>query len=178
MIGRLRELADRPIEDAERRRLFALAMAVLTLASASLLALRPAPEHAPAPTPRAEPPSTAAPAPSAPLGPSAAVPAPATRAARRFLGGYLRFLYGHAGAREIERATPQLRRRLSTSRLRVPPAARRRRPRVVRLEAQRTEPDELAVTAEVEDGGVARYPVALTLRRGGGGWRAVAVGAD
>lgn len=106
------------------------------------------------------------------------MPLGAEPAARRFLKGYLRFLYGHAGAREIERATPQLRRRLSRSRLRVPPAARRRRPRVARLEARLMAAGEVAVTAEVADGGVARYPVSVTMRRTGAGWRAVAVGAD
>jgi hypothetical protein len=34
----------------------------------------------------------------------------------------------------------------------------------------------VAVSAEVADGGVARYPIALTVRVGAGGWRVVAVG--
>jgi hypothetical protein len=180
VIDRLRDLADRPIADDERRRLFALAAAVLALAAVALAALAPAPDHDPAPPARPEPPASVAPAapPPAPVTRSTPVPQGAERAARRFLKGYLRFLYGHAGAREIERATPQLRRRLSRSRLRVPPAARRRRPRVARLEARLMAAGEVAVRAEVADGGVARYPVAVTVRPGAGGWRVVAVGAD
>ncbi|HEX8745128.1 MAG TPA: hypothetical protein VF712_18530 [Thermoleophilaceae bacterium] len=177
MIGRLRDLAERPIADSERRRLFALAVAVLALTAAALLTLGPAPERR-QPAATKQPVTNPAPAPPALIERSAPAPARATRAARQFLASWLRFLYGHAGARELERATPQLRRRLSDSRLRVPPAARRRRPRVVQVEARRTGADEVAVSAEIEDGGVARYPVAVTMRRTDGGWRAVAVGAD
>lgn len=180
MIDRLRDLADRPIADDARRRLFALAAAVLMLAALALVALAPPPEHDPAPGGRPAPPAAAKPPSPAPATGARGAPVPkrAERAARRFLHGYLRFLYGHAGAREIEQATPQLRRRLSDSRLRVPPAARRRRPRVASLEARRIAANEVAVSAEVADGGVARYPVTVTMRRTGAGWRAVAVGAD
>ena len=180
MIDRLRELADRPIAEDERRRLFAFAVAVLALATVALVALAPAPDRDPAPRARPEPPATVAPpaASPTPAARSTSVSPRAKQAARRFLGSYLRFLYGHAGAREIERAAPQLRRRLSRSRLRVPPAARRRRPRVVAIDGRQTTANEVAVSAEVEDGGVARYPVALTVRADAGGWRVVAVGAD
>ena len=155
-----------------------LCTAVLALAAAALLALAPAPERDPAPRARPQPVAPASSPPPAPVNRRTPVPHGAERAARRFLTGYLRFLYGHAGAREIEQATPQLRRRLSRSRLRVPPAARRRNPRIARLEVRRVAADEVAVSAEVEDGGVARYPVSVTMRRTGPGWRAVAVGAD
>lgn len=177
MIDRLRELAERPIAEGERPRLFALAVAILVAVAIVLIALGPStsdkgpPSAPPATAPSAPP---AAPAPTAPTPP----PAPAERSARRFLTGYLRFVYGRGRAAEIDAAAPALRRRLARSRVRVPPAARRRRPRVVGLETESLPSGAVAVTAEVADGGVARYPVHLTLRRSGGGWAVVEVGID
>jgi hypothetical protein len=178
VIDRLRELAERPITDFERPRLFWLAAAILVAVALVLIALgRSASEEgapsalpatAPSPPPRSAPP---APAP-------ARVPPAAERSARRFLAGYLRFIYGRGRAGDIEAAAPALLRRLARSRLRVPPAARRRRPRVAQLEARRLTSGAVAVAAEVADGGVARYPVHLELRRGGEGWTVVEAGSD
>lgn len=179
MIDRLRELAERPIAESERPRLFALAAAILVAVAIVLIALGPStsdkgpPSAPPATTPSAPP---AAPAPAAPT--PRPVPAAAERSARRFLTGYLRFIYGHGRAAEIDAVTPALRRRLARSRVRVPPAARRRRPRVVGLEAESLPSGAVAVTAEVADGGVARYPVHLKLRQSGGGWAVVEAGTD
>lgn len=99
-------------------------------------------------------------------------------AARRFLGGYLRYIYGHGPASEIRAASPQLARRLRRGRPRVSPATRQRRPRIAELSARslgaRT---ELAV-ATIDDGGAARYPIELVLERRGGRWRVARVGSD
>jgi hypothetical protein len=176
VIDRLRELAERPIADSERPRLFWLAAAILIAVAIVLIALGPsmseerAPSAPPATAP-SPPPATTPPAP-------APVPPAAERSARRFLAGYLRFIYGRGRVDEIQAAATALRRRLARTRLRVPPAARRRHPRVVGLEAQRLPSGAVAVTAEVADGGVARYPVHLELRRTGRGWAVVAAGSD
>ena len=45
----------------------------------------------------------------------------ATRAARRFLDGYLPYTYGAAPARELRSVTPPLRRELAKPRLRASP---------------------------------------------------------
>jgi hypothetical protein len=179
VIARLRELAERPIADSERPRLFWLAAAILVAAAIVLIALGPSSREEGAPS---VPPPATAPSPPPRAAPAAPVPPPvppaARRSARRFLAGYLRFIYGRAQAREIEAAAPALRRRLARSRLRVPPAARRRRPRVTGLEAERLPSGVVAATAEVVDGGVARYPAHLKLRRAGGRWAVVEAGSD
>jgi hypothetical protein len=102
----------------------------------------------------------------------------AARVARRFLRGYLPFLYGQGSAGPIASASPHLLGRLARSRVRVPPAARRRHPWVVELRSARLGAERASVTATVDDGGVSRYPIELTLARRGGGWLVTAVGAD
>lgn len=106
-------------------------------------------------------------APTLDTDPAAAGPLEGDRAAvvrqsRRFLTGYLPYLYGQGEARSIRASTGALRRRLESARLRVSPASRKRRPRVVRLA-----PEPLGrrgrwhVVATVADGGVAEYPIEL-----------------
>jgi hypothetical protein len=184
VIERLRELLDRPISDAERRRLFVLAAAVVLAAAARLLLLGDGggeSEDAEQPGPR--PPVATAPPPPPPAGvegaraPAGAPSAEAMRVARRFLSGYLAFVYGRGPARAID-ADASLIARLARSRVRVPPAARRREPRVVELRASGGDRDRLHVTALIDDGGVARYPVSLTLTRRGGGWFISEVASD
>jgi hypothetical protein len=179
VIDRLRELLDRPIADSERPRLFWLAAATLVAVAIVLIAFGPSTsDKAPPSAPPATAPSAplAAPAPTAPTPPP--IPSVVERSARRFLAGYLRFIYGRAEAGEIEAAAPALRRRLARTRLRVPPATRRRRPRVLELEAQRLPSGAVAIRAEVADGGVAHYPVHLKVRRVGGRWTVVEAGSD
>lgn len=175
MISRARELADRPISDRERPRLFVAATIVLLITAAVLLAVG-RDERGPNP-PRAtpDPPTAQAPAPG-PQPP--VVPREAERAARLFLSGYLSFLYGRSGPAAIEAATPALRRAIVRSRPRVPPAARRRRPRVVEARSERRGGRAVSVAAEVADGGVSRYTVTLRLRPFGGSWLVVEVGGD
>ncbi len=85
------------------------------------------------------------------------------RQARRFLRGYLPYLYGQGPARAVQGSTAMLRRRLEIARLRVSPAARKRRPRVVRVTADPLDGGRWHVVATIADGGVAQYPIELLL---------------
>lgn len=97
------------------------------------------------------------------------------RQARRFLAGYLPYLYGHGAARAVHGGTAALRRRLETVRLRVSPAARKRRPHVVRVTAERLDRGRWHVVATVADGGVSRYPIELLITTGDGTARVAGV---
>lgn len=174
MISRARELAERPIEAGERPRLFIAATIVLLITAAVLLAVG-RDEDAPEPPVAPIPPAAQAPVPE----PHPPVPPPgAERAARRFLPGYLSFLHGRSGPAAIEAAAPALRRAIVRSRPRVPPAARRRRPRVVGIEFERLSSRAVSAAAEVAAGGVSRYTVTLLLRPFEGSWVVIEVGGD
>jgi hypothetical protein len=211
VIGTLQELAERPIADRERRRLFALSAAVVLGAAGLLITLRPgtAGDPKPPPPPPATRPDLPPPTPPAasrpgspssptpggggdagkpthrgrgdagrrpPAGPARHVPEGVGRTARRFLGGYLPFLYGRGRASAIEPTTAELRARLARSRVRVPAATRRRHPRVVALRVRAAGGGRFAVSAQIEDGGAARYPLELVVARRGGRWRVVEAG--
>jgi len=170
----LRSLAGRPIAEDERRGAFWIAAAILACAALALLLL-PGGEAALAPPPEQEATVAAPPGPA----PHRARPlAQPLAAARRFLGGYLPFLYGRGSARAVAAAAPSLRDRLAASRLRVPPAASERHPRVVGLDGRRLASGRVLVMARIADGGAAIYPVSLTLARRSGRWLVVAVGTD
>lgn len=187
MIEGLRALLDRPISDGERRRLFALAAAIVVAATALMLLIGDHGRQA-APPERTQPspPSTSAPPPEpqpaagveGTAAPAAALPPEPRRVARRFLSGYLAFIYGRGPAGAIEGGDPGLVARLVRSRVRVPPAARRREPRVVELRAPRDDRQRLQVTALIDDGGVAQYPISLTLVRRGGRWLVTGMASD
>lgn len=99
----------------------------------------------------------------------------ATRAARRFLDGYLPYTYGAAPARELRSVTPQLRRELAKAPPRVPATERDLEPRVVELELLRSRGDiGIDLEATVDDG-KRLYPVGLGLRSDGERWLVVAV---
>jgi hypothetical protein len=211
VIGALQQLAERPIADRKRRRLFALSAAVILCAAGLLITLRPgaAGDPKPPPPPAATRPDVSPPTPPAaerpapppsltpggggnagtpahrtrgdagrrpPVGPARHVPEGVERAVHRFLDAYLPFVYGRGPASAIEPATAELRARLARSRVRVPPAARRRYPRVVALRVRAADGGRFAVSARVEDGGPARYPIELVVGRGGGRWRVVEAG--
>jgi hypothetical protein len=174
---RLRGLLERPIGDNERLTAFELA-ALLVLAACVLLLLTRAPHHPtahrparPAPPPTAPvvsppPPAPAAPVPGPQRRPGRQVPPRAVdRAARRFLAGYLRYLYGRGGARQIRAVSGALRRRLAARPPRVSPATRQRRPRITAITGRRVGARRWALVAQVEDGGVERYPLSLQLDR-------------
>ena len=164
MIARLRALADRPIADHERRRAFALAAVLVLLAAALLAAIRtgdPSPRHGITPKRDAPAVRTESVQPSPPGGDAEA-------AARRFLAGYLAYLYGRAPARVIEDASPELAVRLAHERLRVPPAMRERTPRIVSLAGSTIASGGFEATAVIDDGGVSRYPISLVVERRAG----------
>jgi hypothetical protein len=198
VVDRLRLLLNRPLNDADRPRLFAIAAALIVAAALVLTALDdagPAPERdpqtapapapldatadvaaasSPSPAPAAPPSEEGTPAPGAAA--SRADVAQAKRAARRFLAGYLPYTYGQRAAQEIEDVDPDLRRRLARDRPRVPPQERRRRPRLELLHADGAGRDRARMVALVSDGR-RRYTVDLELARTSSGWQVAAVGS-
>jgi hypothetical protein len=97
--------------------------------------------------------------------------AAARRVAARFLDGYLAFLYGRAPARGVTDVSEPVRRELVRNTPRIPPAQRQRTPRVVDLSVVGQAPGAVIVTASVDDGDVAVYPIVFTLDLVGGRWR-------
>ncbi len=119
------------------------------------------------------------PPPPPPAGPSPAELARARVAARRFLAGYLPYLYGRAPARRVTNLTASVAASLRRSRARVTPAQRRRHPRLVALMLIGQTPGSVIATARVADGGVAPYPLTFTLQRSGRGeWVVADLGND
>lgn len=159
--GWIRRQRDRPIAEHERRAAMS-AVVVLLSACALLLAL----------TQPASPQSTGHRGRTAS---NAALPVPVKErrtgtltpevqsTAKRFLAGYLGYVYGHTPARQIEDATPALLRSLQAHPPRVPPAARARHPRVLSLRPTSAPAGEVAVSAVVNDGGLIDYSVGLVL---------------
>ena len=192
MIDRLRLWLNRPLRDGDRTRLFVAAVATILAGTGVLTFLDAArerpPRHSPPPAARTTPSPgaavTVAPVetPNAPRSPAAGTPASrdvvetAKRTARRFLTDYLPYTYGRRPARSIRAATLRLRRRLATERPRVPPAVRRRHPRVLLVQSEGVSRTRAAVTALVGDG-AHRYTVELELQRGRSGWTVTNVGA-
>jgi hypothetical protein len=193
VVDRLRLLWNRPLRDADRRRLFAVACALIA-AAAALLALleRPArtapaerPPRAPAASPPALPEPVASPAAPdeppdegtpAPVAVSRAEVAAGKRAARRFLAGYLEYAYGRREAAEIRAATSALRRRLAAERPRVPARERRRAAELVLVQSDAVGRERAGFSALVDDGR-RRYTVALDLVATPAGWRVARVGS-
>ena len=102
----------------------------------------------------------------------------ARRVGERFLKRYVAFLYGRGSADELEDATLELRRGLRRARLRVPPARAARAARIVRLLSVEQSSDTVVVTAVVDDGDVAAYPVTAFVERWAGSWRVVRLADD
>jgi hypothetical protein len=196
VVDRLRLFLNRPLRDADRPRLFAIAVAVI-VATAGVLALfedsGPAPEPAltkiepplavvtdppaapPEPSPTATAPSEeGTPAPGSVA--SRADVARAKRVARRFLAGYLPYTYGRGSARSIEGATGQLRAQLTRERPRVPAREQSRQPRVVLVQSDGVSRSRARMLALVRDGR-RRYGVPLELSRTRGAWRVTSAGA-
>src|SRR5436190_13807485 len=115
MTGRVGALMDRPIADRHRGRLFTLAATMIVIAAGALSSARdtPGPPVGDRATPR---PAQQAP-PRVPSNATRPAPPLAARAsARRFLRGYLAFLYGRARPERIAEATPELADRLRRDR--------------------------------------------------------------
>jgi hypothetical protein len=185
VIDRLRIALNRPLADADRARLFLVAVAAIVLGAAALALIDDPAEPAGDRLPRAvaiEPadPEAALALPSEegnpPAAPSRADVATAKAAARRFLAGYLPYSYGQASPRAIEAVSDGLRERLAAEPPRVPEAERRRRPRLVLVQAHAVGEVRAAMLALVTDG-ARRYTVDLELERRRSGWRVTSVGS-
>lgn len=122
---------------------------------------------------------TRTPPPPPPAGPSAEELSRARVVARRFLHGYLPYLYGRVSARRVTNVTASVAASLHRSRVRVTPAQRRRHPRLVGLTLIGQTPSSVIATARVADGGVAAYPLTFTLQRTvRGSWVVADLGND
>jgi hypothetical protein len=196
VIDRIRVLLGRPLSERERRRLFALAVAVILLAAGAFALLgrssspaqratrTPARTPAPRPTPPSSLPATDAALLQAPseegqprkdLQGSHADVAAAKRGARRFLSGYLPYSYGQRGASAIPAASVRLRRRLAATGPRVPGRQRRRHPNLVLVQSNGVGPVRADLVALVRDGST-HYTVPLEVTRERHGWIVTAVG--
>jgi hypothetical protein len=110
-------------------------------------------------------------------GPSA-VPVAARRVGERFLGRYVAYLYGRGSADELKGATRELRRVLRRARVRVPPARAARTPRIVRLQSTEQSPATVVVTAIVDDGDLAAYPVTALVEQRAARWQVTRLADD
>lgn len=116
----------------------------------------------------------------APAGPIVAVPrrlvispvqlARARLSARRFLAGYLPYVYGRAPARSVRAVLPTVATALRRYRPRVTPAQRRRHPQLRALALHPQTTASIQATATIADGGVAPYVLTFTLERQGRHW--------
>jgi hypothetical protein len=107
-----------------------------------------------------------------------AVPVAARRVGERFLNGYVAFLYGRGSVDKIEDATRELRRELRQARLRVPPARAARTPTIIRLQSAKQSPATVVVTAIVDDGDLADYPITALVERHAGSWQVTRLADD
>jgi hypothetical protein len=94
----------------------------------------------------------------------------ASKAARRFLSGYLPYSYGRRAAAKIRSVSPQLKRELARQAPRVPPAlAAKARPRLQGLELSGIAGRRVILLARIDDG-QSRYVALLTVQRTGQRW--------
>ena len=177
MIDRLRALANRPIRPEERTRAIVIAAVLVVVALVGLLALeRPT-------RPSAEPAATAPVAPPAATPPEAADhPVPtrgelrsARQTAKRFLKGYLAYSYGRGTAADIEGVGPNLRRELAARPPRVPGTVARLRPRVMTIQLEAEETENVEATGLVRDGERA-YSIVFELDQTADGWQVSGLG--
>lgn len=133
----------------------------------------PAPTSRPAPGPIFD---GGAPSGRDPLG--AADRAAATAATRRFLAGYVPYLYGRARAATVAPVTPSVARTLRRSSARVTPAQATRHPRITDVRVTGQTAASALATAMIADGGPAPYQLTLTVERRGGRWQVSDLGDD
>jgi hypothetical protein len=193
VVDQLRGFVNRPLEDGDRRRLFAVAVALIAAAAGVMAVLddagpaadRTGTRHVidsgpsaasalavPASTPVA--PSEESQPQTGPQGSSLDV-ARSKRAARRFLAGYLSYAYGRGPVRSIDSATAQLRADLARRPPRVPAAERRRRARVELLQSNGVSRQRAALLAVIRDG-QRRYSIGLQLANTPAGWLVTGLG--
>ena len=194
MLDRLRLFLNRPLSDADRPRLFAVAVAIIAGAAAILALLdeagpsaapaRPAAEAStPAPTPsrsrpirrrtRRRPPRRATRRP--PSGPRARRSPPPGAPPAASWPAISRTPTGAARCGGSAPPHPRCARAWPASAPASPPRERRRRPRVELLQSDGVSARRGAITATVRDGR-RRYPVRLELERTPAGWVVVDAG--
>ena len=171
---RARGLLAQPLSDAQRPRLFALIAAGLLALTLALTLL--APKQPPSRSSASLTVPSTTPAPPGPA--RAAAPAGVTIAARAFLRDYLAFLHGQHRRLAFAYATGELARRLRSYKLRVSPAARERRPLVLRTSIRPLGRSRWLVRATVSDGDLATYPLELVIAADARGPVVVQVGED
>jgi hypothetical protein len=197
VVDQLRLFLNRPLRDGDRVRLFAIAAAAIVAGAAMLTLLddagpsrpaerterpRPAVRSIGAAGPRTYPVALPDVAPSEEGVPTAALEASradvaaATRAARRFLAGYLAFTYDQGRAGAIRGVSPALERELAAHPPRVPARERARRPRVRLLQTDGVSSTAASLVALVDDG-ARSYALAVELAHTAGGWTVTRVGA-
>jgi hypothetical protein len=91
-------------------------------------------------------------------------------AGRRFLAGYLPYLYGRGSARSVVGVLPTVATALRKNHPRVTPAQRRRHPQVRFLTLRPQTRTSILATARIIDGGIAAYGLTFTLERRGRRW--------
>jgi hypothetical protein len=102
---------------------------------------------------------------------------PVTRAARGFAAGYLTLIYRGGRLRRVPHASAGLRAQLARNTARVPPAERGRHARVIALRVSFLTPNRARVTASIDDGRIAPWPLPMSLQRTpGGAWEVTALG--
>jgi hypothetical protein len=102
----------------------------------------------------------------------------ARRVGERFLIGYVPYRYGRGSADELEGATGELRRELRRTRVRVPPARAARTPTITRLQSAERSSATVVVTAIVDDGDLAAYPVTAIVEQRAGHWQVTRLAHD
>ena len=185
MTAWLIRLRDRPIAESERRRAFIASTVLLTLTVALLALTTPATRTTTATdrsalaghTLAGQPPASPVPVSADGQSTPGALSPPVSRVARRFLTGYLAYLYGHAGANRVRDASPTLVRSLGANPPRVSVDIRARQPRVVALAPVAAPTGVVGVSALVGDGGVADYPVVLFISEHSGRLLVTSLGA-
>ena len=104
--------------------------------------------------------------------------ADARAAAQRFLGPYLRYLYGRARPGAVSGTTAAVARELRRGQARSTPAQAQRRPRVAGLEVTLQTPGSAVAAATIADGGPAPYRIVIGLERRDGRWLVSDLGND
>lgn len=102
----------------------------------------------------------------------------ASSAVRRFLSGYLPYLYGRSPAARVAPVTSSVARALRSGSARVTPAQRRQRPRVAALKVTGQTTRSALASVQVGGAGAAPFQLTLTVERRGGRWLISDLGDD
>lgn len=137
-----------------------------------------APQSTPAPPPAPGPiiGGNTAPTPRDPL--SAADRHAATAAVRRFLTGYLPYLYGRAAPSQVKPITASVAQAMRSGSARTTPAQHRRHPRAGAVKVTGQTAHSALAAVQVTDGGPAPFQLTLTVERRSGRWVIADLGDD